>query len=182
MHPLFEYTYLDHAPVSCDILYLPSSRSILDRSTRAPIPYETLDEPATEPAVYTQLVLKCDFFPWDVIVRPNAAGASPAKSARFPFTRRRAVTNLDVLFALYDTLSERVTEDEWARLGHGSRVQRQISRAYEQRCIKLGGGWETGVRRIDWLDGRTRLVGIEMKPSKDGVASDVATLIFKSPA
>ncbi|KAJ6522473.1 hypothetical protein B0H19DRAFT_973460 [Mycena capillaripes] len=183
MHPLFEYTHLDHAPVSCDILYPPSSRSILDRSTHAPIPYETLDEPATEPAVYMQLVLKCDIFPWDVIVYPNAAGASLAKSvARFPFTRRRPVTNLDVLFALYDALSERVTENEWAQLGHRSRAQRRISRAYEQRCIQLGGGWETGVRRVDWLDGRTRLVGIEMMPSKDGVASDVATLIFKTPA
>ncbi|KAJ7037668.1 hypothetical protein C8F04DRAFT_1035562 [Mycena alexandri] len=181
MHPLFEYTHLDHAPISCDTIYPPSSRSILDRSTRASIPYETLDEPATEPAVYSQLVLKCDLLPWEVIVRPNASGAAPAKSTRFPFTRRRPVTNVDVLFALYDTLTECVTEDEWARLGHRSRAQRKISRAYEQRCIKLGGGWETGVRRIDWLDGRTRLVGIEMAPAKDGVASDVATLVFKTP-
>ncbi|KAJ7915140.1 hypothetical protein B0H13DRAFT_1610838 [Mycena leptocephala] len=182
MHPLFEYTHLDHAPVSCDIMYPPSSRSIRDRSTREAIPYETLNDPATEPAVYSQLVLKCDLFPWDVIVRPNATGAMPNKSARFPFTRRRPVTNLDVLSTLYDMLSERITEDEWTRLGHRSRAQRRISRAYEQRCIKLGGGWETGVRRIDWLDGRTRLVGIEMAPSKDGIASDVATLVFKTPA
>lgn len=62
-------------------------------------------------------------------------------------------------------------------------MQRQISHAYEQRCVKLGGGWETGVRRIDWLDGRTRLVGIEMIPnSKDSVTSNTATLIFKTPA
>ncbi|KAJ6566198.1 hypothetical protein B0H19DRAFT_940217 [Mycena capillaripes] len=47
-----------------------------------------------------------------------------------------------------------------------------------QRCIKVGGGWEAGVRRIDWLHGRTRLVGIEMV----GVASNVATLVLKTPA
>ncbi|KAJ6473382.1 hypothetical protein C8R47DRAFT_1076674 [Mycena vitilis] len=182
MHPLFEYTHLDHAPVSCDVLYPPSSRSILDRSTRESIPYETLDEPATEPAVYSQLVLKCELFPWEVIVHPNAAGTAPAKSARFPFTRRRPVTNLDVLFALYDALSERLTEDEWVRLGNKSRAQRRISHAYEQRCITLGGGWDAGVRRIDWLDGHTRLVGIEMVPSKHGVAPDVAMLVFKTPA
>ncbi|KAJ7112180.1 hypothetical protein C8R44DRAFT_632288 [Mycena epipterygia] len=134
--------------------------NIIDRSTRAPIPYEMLDEPATEPTVYSQFILKCDFFPWGVIVRPNASGASPAKSTRFPFTRRPPMTNLDVLFALYDALSERVTEEEWAQLGQRSRAQRRISRAYEQRCIKLGGGWEAGVCRIDWLHGRTRLVGI----------------------
>ncbi|KAJ7093510.1 hypothetical protein C8R44DRAFT_835440 [Mycena epipterygia] len=165
MHPLFEYTHLDHAPISCDILYPPSSRSILERSTREPIAYETLDEPATEPVLYTQLVLKCDLFPWEVIVHPGASNicASSTKSGRFPFARRCPITNLDVLFALYDALAERVTEEEWARLGQGSRSQRKISRAYEQRCVKLGGGWESGVRRIDWLDGRTRLVGMSQE-------------------
>jgi hypothetical protein len=44
-------------------------------------------------------------------VRPNASGASPAESARFPFTRRRPVTNIAVLFALYETLYECVTEE-----------------------------------------------------------------------
>ncbi|KAJ6473499.1 hypothetical protein DFH09DRAFT_1343529 [Mycena vulgaris] len=184
MHPLFDYTHLDHAPISCDILYPPSSRSILDRSSRAAIPYETLDEPATEPALYTQLVLKCDLFPWKIVVRPNASNACtlPAKSGRYPLTRRRPITNLDVLFALYDALGERVTEDEWAALGSRSRTQRRISRAYEQRCIKLGSGWEIGVCRIDWLDGRTRLVGVEMAlPKNDGGASDTGTLIFTTP-
>ncbi|KAJ6601725.1 hypothetical protein DFH09DRAFT_1125775 [Mycena vulgaris] len=184
MHPLFEYTHLDHAPISCDILYPPSSRSILDRSTRATIPYEMLDEPATEPALCTQLVLKSELFPWEIVVRPNASNActSPTKSGRYPLARRRPITNLDVLFALYDALEERVTEDEWAALGSRSRTQRKISRAYEQRCIKLSGGWETGVRRIDWLDGRTRLVGVEMALPKDGTASETATLIFQTPA
>ncbi|KAJ7147412.1 hypothetical protein C8R43DRAFT_1129666 [Mycena crocata] len=182
MHPLFEYTHLDHAPVSCDIIYPPSSRSILDRSTRASIPYDTLDEPATEPALYTQLTLTCELFPWEVIVRPNASHACPLPMKGARFTRRRPITNLDVICALYDTLDERVTEEEWAKLGQGSRTQRRISRAYQQRCIKLGDGWDTGVRRIDWLDGRTRLVGIELTPAKDGAAPDAATLIFKTPA
>ncbi|KAJ7204549.1 hypothetical protein B0H12DRAFT_472173 [Mycena haematopus] len=193
LHPLFSYIRpVEHAPISCDILYAPSLRTILDRSTRASIPYGTLAEPATQPALYEQLVLrvKCDFtnpFPWEIVVRPNDSGASPHSPAETKrFIRRRPpipITNLDVLFALYDALSERVTEEEWARLGNRSRVQRQIRRAYERRCVKLGGGWEAGVRRIDWLDGRTRLVGIEMvhSKSKDGTDADSATLIFKTP-
>ncbi|KAJ7702791.1 hypothetical protein B0H17DRAFT_923109 [Mycena rosella] len=181
MHPLFDYTHLDHAPISCDLAYPPSTRSILDRRTRITIDDETLDEPATEPALYTQLVLKCELFPWDVVVRPDASGPCPppAKSARHPFTRRRPITNRDVLFAVYDALAERATPEEWADLGPRSRAQRRISHAYEQRCVKLGGGWEAGVRRIDWLDGRTRLVGIGLK---DGSASVTPTLIFKTPA
>ncbi|KAJ6488800.1 hypothetical protein C8R45DRAFT_1073979 [Mycena sanguinolenta] len=197
LHPLFSYIRpVEHAPISCDMLYPPSSRTILDRSTRTPISYETLAEPATQPPLYDQLVLhvKCDVttwhFPWEIVVRPNAAGASlPSNSvAESPRLNRRKqplpITNLDVLFALYDALSERVTEEEWARLGHRSRVQRQTRRAYERRCVKLGGGWEAGVRRIDWLDGRTRLVGIEMIQihSKDGTDAEVAMLVFKTPA
>ncbi|KAF7326796.1 hypothetical protein MSAN_02499100 [Mycena sanguinolenta] len=156
----------------------------------------TLAEPATEPPIYDQLVLRVksdlttNHFPWEIVVCPNAAGASiPTDSGGGSprITRRKQsipVTNLDVLFALYDALSERVTEEEWARLGHRSRVQRQIGHAYERRCVKLGGGWEAGVRRIDWLDGRTRLVGIEMihSHSKDGTNTEVATLVFKTPA
>jgi hypothetical protein len=185
MHALFDYTHFDHAPISCDMLYPPSSRSILHRSTCDSIPYDTLVEPATEPAFYTQLVLKSELFPWDIVVCPGSSHtcASPSKSARYPFTRRRAITNLDVICALYDTLAERATNEEWAALGPRSRAQRRISRAYEQRCIKLGGGWESGVRRIDWLDGRTRLVGIEMSSVLNvGAASDTATLVFKTPA
>ncbi|KAJ7469302.1 hypothetical protein B0H11DRAFT_1731526 [Mycena galericulata] len=188
MHPLFEYTHLDHAPISCNIAYSPSSRSILDRCTRVPIPYDTLDEPATEPALYTQLVLKCELFPWEVVVRPNASNAhpsSPTKSGRtFPFTRRHPITNLDVLWALYDTLEQRATDEEWAGLGQRSRTQRKIARAYERRCVAHGGGWEAGVRRIDWLDGRTRLVGIEIQAQhlKDKEGAGAARLIFKSPA
>jgi hypothetical protein len=183
MHPLFAYTHLDHAPISYNITYFPSSRSIIDRNSRAPIPYETLEEPATEPALYNQLTLICDLFPWEIVVLPNASNSctSPSKSGQFHFSRRRTITNLDVLHAIHDTLSERVTDVEWASLGHGSRVQRKISRAYEQRCVRLGGGWDSGVRRIDWLDGRTRLVGIEISPSKTRAASDVVRLVFKNP-
>ncbi|KAJ7480845.1 hypothetical protein FB451DRAFT_1130686 [Mycena latifolia] len=185
MHPLFEYTHLDHAPISCDIAYPPSPRSVLDRRTRTPIPDETLDEPATEPARYTQLVLKCDLFPWEVVVRPGAASpsqqspcASPGK--RYPFTRRQPITNRDVLWALYDALAARATADEWESIGSRSRAQRRISHAYEQRCVKLGGGWDAGVRRIDWLEGRTRLVGIALKEGPAG-EPDTATLILKIP-
>ncbi|KAJ7466443.1 hypothetical protein FB451DRAFT_1137957 [Mycena latifolia] len=183
MHPLFEYTHLDHAPISCDIAYPPSPRSVLDRRTRTPIPDDTLDEPATEPARYTQLVLKCDLFPWEVVVRPGTGSPRPSPSSpskRYPFTRRHPITNRDVLFALYNALAERATADEWASLGARSRAQRRISHAYEQRCVKLGGGWEAGVRRIDWLDGRTRLVGIALKEGPAG-EPDTATLIFKMP-
>ncbi|KAJ7183952.1 hypothetical protein C8R46DRAFT_1309231 [Mycena filopes] len=179
MHPLFEYTHLDHAPISCDTIYPPSPRTILDRATRAPIPCETLAEPATEPALYTSLTLKCALFPWEVVVRPSAAAP---RARGIPFARRRPVTNLDVLLAVHETLAERVTEAEWAALGPRSRAQRRVSRAYEHRCVELDAGWDAGVRRVDWLEGRTRLVGVEMLPGPGKEGGAVATLIFKTPA
>src|ERR1700761_7801548 len=152
MHPLFAYTHLDHAPISCDIAYAPSARTILDRATREPIPASVLDEPATEPPLSTQLILRSSLFPWDVVVRPHAAAApAPASPRSRCPRRRRKITNLDVLYALQDTLSARVTQDEWA--GLGARARRRISHAYETRCIARGGGWGAGVRRIDWLGG-----------------------------
>ncbi|KAJ6616783.1 hypothetical protein B0H10DRAFT_2219123 [Mycena sp. CBHHK59/15] len=181
MHSLFGYTYLDHAPISYDIAHPPTSRSILDRRTRAPIAHDTLDEPATNPPRHTQLVLKCHLFPWEVVVRPNDSNSCPSHEKQpYDCECQRAITNLDVLHALHDTLSERVTEDEWVRLGRSKCLQRRISRAYEQRCSARGAGWEDGVRRIDWLEGRTRLVGIEMSGSKDAM-STLGNLVFKSP-
>ncbi|KAJ6566545.1 hypothetical protein B0H19DRAFT_1257757 [Mycena capillaripes] len=154
MHPYSNGTRTSTMYLSCDVLYLPSSRNILDRSMRTPIPYETLDEPATEPTVYSQLILKCDLSPWGV----------PMPLARRPPSRR-------------------ASRSRAGGPGVGTaRAEEPCAAAYEQRCIKLGGGWEAGVRRIDWLHGRTGLVGNEMIPSTDGIASNAATLILKTPA
>jgi hypothetical protein len=86
------------------------------------------------------------------------------------------VTNLDVLYALHRVLAIRVTHEEWEALGHGSRAQQKVTRAYEKRCIKMGGGWESGVRRIDWLGGKTGLIGVEV--DKIAVGDGVCKLVF----
>jgi hypothetical protein len=40
----------------------------------------------------------------------------------------------------------------------------------------MGGGWVGGVRRIDWLHGKTRLVGVEI--DKHGNAHGMGKLVF----
>jgi hypothetical protein len=82
---------------------------------------------------------------------------------------------LDVLYAVHNTLSVRVTQQEWEALGHGSRTQRKITRAYEKRCMKMGGGWEGGVRRIDFLGEKVKLVGVEVDKTTEG---GVGRLVF----
>lgn len=80
--------------------------------------------------------------------------------------------------ALHLSLHSPITPSEWASLGHGSKKQRKVTRAYEERCVKMGGGWEGGVRRIDWLGGKTRFVGIEIERSSDGGVDVVGKLVW----
>ncbi|KAH0826812.1 hypothetical protein J3R83DRAFT_5236 [Lanmaoa asiatica] len=121
-----------------------------------------------------------DKFPWPVVVGPSTSspsgtgfhvGGSSHKSSR-----SSNITNLDLLYSLHTTLLTRVTPQEWEALGHGSRAQRKVTRAYEKRCTKMGGGWEGGVRRLDWLHGKTRLIGIEVE--KHGNGHSTGKLVF----
>lgn len=160
MHPLLAATRLHSAPISYDILFTPSTRTVLDRTTHLAIPPHTLSQPATEPPRSSSIVLRSHKFPWTVLVKPSQG------SSRFYIGSGKStssvITNLDILYALHSTLMTRITPQEWESLGHGSRAQRKVTRAYEKRCTRMGGGWEGGVRRVDWLGEKTRLVGVEV--------------------
>ncbi|KAF8431105.1 hypothetical protein L210DRAFT_3729048 [Boletus edulis BED1] len=182
MHPLFASTRLHSAPISYDVTYTPSSRTVLDRTRHTAVPTHTLSQPATDPPTpaASRLVLRSDKFPWPVIVGPSTSSPSGTsfyiagssnRSSRSP-----NITNLDLLYSLHTTLLTRVTPQEWEALGHGSRAQRKVTRAYEKRCAKMGGGWEGGVRRLDWLHGKTRLIGIEVE--KHGNGHRTGKLVF----
>ncbi|KAF9812841.1 hypothetical protein IEO21_05941 [Rhodonia placenta] len=180
MHPLLAHTRLHHAPLNYDVVFTPSARTVLDRATHSPIPSHTLSQPATEPPMPAgaRLVLRSHKFPWPVVVTsPSAGSASPGP--RFtvgPPTHARSasggsISNLDVLYAVHTTLMTQITPEEWEALGRGSRAQQKVTRAYERRCTRMGGGWEGGVRRVDWLGEKTRLVGVEVDKSGGGGGS-----------
>ncbi|KAG1763681.1 hypothetical protein EDD22DRAFT_886070 [Suillus occidentalis] len=154
MHPLFASTRLHSAPINYDVTYAPSPRTVLDRTTHSPVDAHTLSQPATDPPTpaSSRILLRSDKFPWPV-----------------------DITNLDLLHSLHETLLTRVTPQEWEALGTGSRAQRKVTQAYEQRCARLG-GWEGGVRRVDWLHGKTRLIGIEVE--KHGPGAGSGKLVF----
>ncbi|KAF8631473.1 hypothetical protein AX15_002386 [Amanita polypyramis BW_CC] len=180
MHPLLAYSRLHRPPICFDITFGPSSRTVLDRSTLNPVPPHTLTQPATEPPTYTRLVLRCEKLPWPVVVTSPSENGSNGSGSKFyigssssvnshsRMNSAVAITNLDILFAVHNTLSQRVTPTEWEALGQGSRAQRKGTRAYEKRCQKMGGGWESGVRRLDYLGRKMILFGIELdKTSND---------------
>ncbi|TRM57625.1 hypothetical protein BD626DRAFT_574265 [Schizophyllum amplum] len=180
MHPLLAHGRLCAAPISYDVTLPPSSRTVLDRGTRTPVPAHTLLQPASEAPSHTSLVLASDKFPWPVVAASGAraaarfylSGSAPHRAS----PGGEPVTVLDVLYALHNTLMVRVTQEEWDALGAGSRAQRKVTRAYEARCARMGGGWEGGVRRIDWLGEKTRLVGVEVDKSAGGAG--IGKLVF----
>ncbi len=45
----------------------------------------------------------------------------------------------------------------------------------------MGGGWEGGVRRVDWLGSKTHLVGVEIDKSNEA-GENVGKLVFDRPS
>lgn len=203
MHPLLSYGRIQRAPISFDVIFPPSTKTVVDRHTHSPIPPCTLTQPATEPPTFGRFILKCDKLPWQVVattggdhtqigsigrssgkrfyIGSTSSGRTGSRSSSSSCSPE-AVTNLDVLHAIHTTLSARVTQAEWDSLGNGSRAQRKATRAYEKRCNDMGGGWGAGVRRVDFLGGKTKLVGVEIATEKVG-SQPVAfgKLVFSRP-
>jgi len=185
MHPLLSYTRLHHAPISYDVAFTPSARTVVDRTMHSPLPAVTLAQPATEPPIpaSSRLVLRSPKLPWVVVVGPIG---SPPKffigkgGEKQKAKTSAALTNLDVLYAVHTTLMACVTPEEWHGLGEGSRAQRRVAEAYKERCTRMGGGWEGGIRRIDWLGSKTHLVGVEIDKSNEG-GENVGRLVFGRP-
>ncbi|KAG7441969.1 uncharacterized protein BT62DRAFT_922986 [Guyanagaster necrorhizus] len=180
MHPLLASSRFHNAPISYDVMFAPCSHSVVDRNTRTAVPAHTLAQPATDPPIFRKLLMTCDKFPWPVVVSPSSkVGKFYIGSAPTMSSEAQPISNLDLLQTLYRTLSIRVTHGEWDALGNGSPAQRSVTRAYERRCLRMGGGWEGGVRRIDWLGHKVQLIGIEVDRSAS--AGGVPKLIFGRP-
>ncbi|EJD06469.1 uncharacterized protein FOMMEDRAFT_17022 [Fomitiporia mediterranea MF3/22] len=167
------------APSHDNILAPPPTSLLasLTRRSRAPpqpVPAHTLALPATRPFVPSlRLSLPASSssmpvpLPRDWVINAVSIGTTdPAHTA---------LTNLDVLHAVYSTLREPVSRREWDALGSGSNAQRRIAEAYSKRCERSGrqSEWDAGVRRVDYLCGRTMMCGIECRP--DGMCELVFT-------
>jgi hypothetical protein len=143
----------------------------MDRRARTPVPAATLAEPATAPALPSnaRLTLTHSALPWAVTVSPSSSGGGSA--------RRTAITILDVLSAVHASLHRPAGKDDWDALGAGSGAQRRVRHAFESRCARAGER-EKGLKRLDWLAGKTRLSGIEVDRN---ARSATARLVFSSP-
>jgi hypothetical protein len=174
IHPLLAFSRRHPAPISFDMAFAPTAQTVLlNKTVNVLVPALVLAQLATEPPIpaSSRLILRSEKLPWLVVVGPVGSGEStkPESSA--------ALTILDVVYAVHVTLMTRVTPEEWASLGDGSKAQRRVALAYERRCTRMGGGWEYGVRRIDWLHSKTHLIGIEMDEGSSA-GNRVGKLVF----
>ena len=129
--------------------------SISSRSSES-VDHTLLFEPAVHPA-FPSIALLSEALPWSVTV----------------IAKSTFVTVYDVLQALHLSLRLQVTSVEWASLSRAS--QDTISTSFHKRVgrfsdrVKREKQLGKGVRRLDFLVGRTRLFGISRFGDKPGV-------------
>jgi hypothetical protein len=133
-----------------DIVFKPDHTNVLHAPSLQPISAHTLNLPATLPRV-SEIELTCRELPWRIVV--HSATKDP----------RHAITNLDILSAVHTALRKPISRKEWDSLGNGSKTQTRVADAYARRC-QHGKDFENGVRRSDYLLGRTMLAGIDARP------------------
>ncbi|KAK0436501.1 uncharacterized protein EV420DRAFT_238236 [Desarmillaria tabescens] len=98
---------------------------------------EIPDEPATSPPLPGDMVLVSKYLPWRIHIAPSSVQ--------------------DVVVALYTALRTRVTEEELKTTGGTG-----VTRAFANRVEGMGEEErQKGVRRVDFLLGYTRFIGVE---------------------
>jgi hypothetical protein len=118
-----------------------------------------LDEPATYPPL-PHITLISEFLPWCIHVEASDVLSVPV------------VTVFDVLHTLHLNLRVPIVQCEWANLP--PHMQSAVTSQFYQRLDGIrdinsrDDQMRKGVRRIDYLCGRTRLVGLSPIPDKLG--------------
>ncbi|KAK0447593.1 hypothetical protein EV421DRAFT_1900964 [Armillaria borealis] len=95
------------------------------------------DEPATSPALLVDMVLVSKYLPWRIHISPGSVR--------------------EMVVALYTALRTRVTEEELKAVGGTG-----VKTAFRNRVEGMGEEeMRKGVRRVDFLLGYTRFIGVE---------------------
>ncbi|KAF8431095.1 hypothetical protein L210DRAFT_3306671, partial [Boletus edulis BED1] len=124
------------------------------------LPPKVFDEPATQPSMHT-MTLIIDQFPWRLTIPPT----------------KHYVSVRDLLEALYCFLRHPVLPTEYKMLPTQA-LKDEVSVAFHRRCGRAPSReaadeqYHRGVRRVDFLRGRTRFMGL----SSTKVGPDVWTL------
>ena len=144
---------------------------------------EEMQEPATHPPL-TRLRIICDVIPnWPIDLefrQQNTTPYSPYSPNQFAYQQQQAppppISLADVLIAVHQAMHRRITHDDWAKLNrHDSRA---VTKAYMKRCGMSEYEKSQGVKRVDFLLGRTRMVGLVRDTADASESLEVMRLIL----
>ncbi|KAJ8515482.1 hypothetical protein ONZ45_g7085 [Pleurotus djamor] len=141
----------------------------------APISWEDLRQPATHPPI-TKLTITCDRIPqWPILLEFNPHFGMGRHGEHLPPHAAPPISIYDILMGVYQTLNQRVSHIDWAKLSMSE--EKAISRAYAHRC-RRGGTTEmieraNGVKRVDFLLDKVFFKGLV----RDGEGWDKMKLI-----
>ena len=141
---------------------------LFDGGFSAPLHPDDLREPATLPPL-TRLRIVCDLIPqWPIDLEFHADALAGYGSNPF---NPPPISLVDVLIAVHRAMHTRITHAEWAMLSIDD--QKAISRTFYRRCKAVLAAYEmeraNGVMRVDFLRGKTRMLGVERAAPVDGL-------------
>jgi hypothetical protein len=136
------------------------------------LPDEETREPATHPPL-TLMRIVCELIPnWPIELKyrqPNPP-YSPYNPNQLPFQHPQPppppISLADILVAVHQSLNRPITNIDWAGLDRHQK--RDITRAYLKRCGSSEHERAQGVKRVDFLLDKTRMVGIVRSGVEDG--------------
>ncbi|RDB26895.1 hypothetical protein Hypma_005171 [Hypsizygus marmoreus] len=128
---------------------------------------EEMQQPATHPPL-TALRIVCDMIPqWPIelalsdYVVNAAMSPNPYYGVGGSYTPP-PISLADVLVAIHRAMHKKISHADWAKLDRHEEIA--VSTAYTQRCKAVGSTAEheraQGVKRVDFLLGRTRMRGL----------------------
>ena len=131
--------------------------------------YPDLSHSATRPTV-SFLSITTPHLPWKI--RLAAQALSPFPSASYHHAPLPYFTVQDVLNGIHMSLRKYVTLEEYESLAQDREYRAEVMAAYRRRRRQETGGKpgaQEGMRRVDWLAGRTVFEGLEESSEGEGV-------------
>ncbi|KAG5637112.1 hypothetical protein H0H81_005750 [Sphagnurus paluster] len=132
-----------------------------------PLSAPELMEAATHPPI-TQLRIQCDAIPqWPIELRLDPYVQTQVYSELNP---PPPISLQDVFIAVHRSLQKQIAHVDWDQLSHAQEYE--IAKAFTQRCRAIPGQFEhersQGVKRVDYLLGKTRMAGLMRVGMADG--------------
>lgn len=149
-----------------------SPMRLFGQGQAAPLGMDEMGQPATHPPL-TRLRIICDLTPhWPIDLQLNYAGAGISPNPYQPNVYQPPpISLLDVLIAIHRAMHKRISHVDWAKLNTQEEIA--VSRAYTKRCKAMPSTAEhelaQGVKRVDYLLGKTRMIGLVRVGTSDGI-------------